>query len=82
MPISTQGDLKLFEISVNEATQERHLVIRSNPDESKETVMQDNIPFPDELKNRNVTIKLASSNANVPSSPFVRTLGEILRSAK
>ena len=80
MPISTQGDLKLFEIS--EATQERLLIVRSNPDESKETVMQNNIPFPNELTNRKVTIKLGSSNANVPSSPFVMTVGEIIRSAK
>jgi hypothetical protein len=80
MPISTQGDLKLFEIS--EATQERLLIVRSNPDESKETVMQNNIPFPDELTNRKVTIKLGSSNANVPSSPFVITVGEIIKSAK
>jgi hypothetical protein len=80
MPISTQGDLKLFEIS--EATQERLLIVRSNPDESKETVMQNNIPFSNELTNRKVTIKLGSSNANVPSSPFVMTVGEIIRSAK
>jgi hypothetical protein len=80
MPISTQGDLKLFEIS--EASQERLLIVRSNPDESKETVMQNNIPFPNELTNRKVTIKLGSSNANVPSSPFVMTVGEIIRSAK
>jgi hypothetical protein len=82
IPISTQGDLKLFEISKNEATQERLLIVRSNPDESKETVMQENIPFPDDLTNRKVTIKLGSSNANVPSSPFVKTVGEIIRSAK
>jgi hypothetical protein len=82
IPISTQGDLKLFEISKNEATQERLLIVRSNPDESKETVLQENITFPDDLTNRKVTIKLGSSNAIVPSSPFVKTVGEIIRSAK
>ena len=81
IPISNQGDLKIFEIHENEFTHTRALLFRSNPTNSEKTVLQDDIPYTQELAKRKVTIRLGSSNARVPSKPFIRTVGEIIESA-
>jgi hypothetical protein len=81
IPISNQGDLKIFEIHENEFTHKRALLFRSNPTNSEKTVLQDDIPYTEELAKRKVTIRLGSSNAKVPSKPFIRTVGEIIESA-
>jgi hypothetical protein len=80
IPISIQGDLKLFEI--HEYDGNKDLVFRSNPANSLEHIWHDAIPYTDELGKRIISVRIGSSNANVPSKPFIKTVREIIESAR
>lgn len=80
--ISIQKNLKLFEVRENDSTHEKELVFRSNPFDSREKVTENRIQYTDELEKRIISVKLGSSNASVPSKPFVRTIKEIIENAQ
>jgi hypothetical protein len=80
IPISIQGDLKLFEIHENDG--HKDLVFRSNPANSLEHIWHDALPYTDELGKRIISVRIGSSNASVPSQPFIKTVRQIIESAQ
>jgi hypothetical protein len=79
--ISIQGDLKLFEI-VQNLTDQRMLVFRSNPTNSPEGMLEYAINYSEELLDKQITIRIGASSGIPPSKPYITTIRQIIEQAR
>jgi hypothetical protein len=75
--IDKEDDLKLFNVSQDQ----KSLIIFSNPNNfDKSTEVHH--PYTDEILDKELSVTIATSNANVPQQPYTKTIREIIETAK
>jgi hypothetical protein len=78
--ISMQGDLRLFENFQSDHSNESHLIFHSNPTQSG--IQKTMISYSDGILDKEILVRIGcEGNANLPSKPFIRTIGQIIAQA-
>jgi hypothetical protein len=78
--ISIQDDLRLFENFQSDHSNESHLIFHSNPTQSG--IQKTMISYSDGILDKEILVRIGcEGNANLPSKPFIRTIGQIIAQA-
>lgn len=59
----------------------RELVFHSNPANSQEKMFENRINYTEGLLDKQITVKIGTSNGNVPSKPFISTIRKAIDNA-